>query len=116
MTADDKWLADHFSVISVGAPMKRQPFDVVAYTFQAALVCPDCVVPLLFELFEQPFPHAPHVTTEAKLGVLAKQVGIDYRDEHSYDSDEFPKVVFRDQLADADLEGCDVCGADLTRQ
>ena len=93
--------------------MIRQHGDIVAYQFQADLVCPDCVVPLLFELFGQPHPRAPHFTTEAKLGVLAKLVGINYRDEHSYDSDEYPKPVLYNQPY---LEGgarCSVCHAEL---
>jgi hypothetical protein len=118
MTADDKWLADHFSVISVGAPMKRQPFDVVAYTFHAALVCPGCIVGAVAKAeADNPLGvGVPAGLTAEKLAILAERLGVDRMDESSYDSGDFPKVVFRDQLADADLEGCEVCGADLTRQ
>ena len=87
--------------------------DVVAYQFQADLVCPDCVVPLLFDLYRQPFPRAPHVTTEAKLGVLARRIGIDYRDVHSYDSDQFPKAVLYGQPYLEAGATCSVCHAEL---
>ena len=117
MTADDKWLADHFSVISVGAPMKRQPFDVVAYTFHAALVCPGCIVGAVAEGGDhEPLGVPAGLTAEQGLALLAERLGVDRMNESSYDSGDFPKVVFRDQLEDADLEGCEVCGADLTRQ
>jgi len=93
--------------------MIRQHGDIVAYQFQADLVCPDCVVPLLFELFEQPYPTAPHLTTEAKLGVLARRIGINYRDEHSYDSDEYPKPVLYSQPYLEAGATCSVCHAGL---
>ncbi len=77
-----------------------QPFDVVAYTFHADIYCPEhCLERLLKD--EGLEGHGLSlIPTEAieRLGV-SRFGGEKYDDgEHNWDSDEFPKVVFRDQL------------------
>ena len=64
--------------------------DIVAYTYKADIYCPDCIITQV--------NHSPIAglleNAEAALDVFAKVRGIDRYDEHSYDSDEFPKVIF----------------------
>jgi len=111
MTADDKWLADHFSVISVGAISTGQPFDIVAYTFHAALVCPRCIVGAVADGGDhEPIGVPPGLTAEQGLALLAERLGVDRMNEATFDSGDFPKVVFRDQIQDADLDTCELCG------
>jgi hypothetical protein len=49
--------------------------------------------------------------TEEALDFLAQRRGIDRYDEHTFDSGDFPKVIFRDQVTDDDV--CGVCGEKL---
>ncbi len=44
---------------------------------------------------------------ETALDFIAKLQGIDRYDEATYDSEDFPKVVFRDQVEDDDV--CGIC-------
>ena len=91
-----------------------QPFDVVGYAFQAALVCPGCIVGAVAEGGDrEPLGVPAGLTAEKGLALLAERLGVDRMNESSYDSDEFPKVVFRDHLADADLDTCEMCGTVL---
>jgi hypothetical protein len=91
-----------------------QPFDITAYSFQASLVCPACIVGLISGGGDtEPVPVPPGLTAEEGLTVLAAQRGIDRMSEHTFDSDQFPKIVFRDQLEDTFSglpERCEVCG------
>lgn len=89
---------------------------VSAYAFRAELLCAACVIPALPTGEGEPYDGwklAPTVnmTTEANLDEVAMAFGIDRYDESSYDSDEFPKVVFGSDLADG--EHCGACGTDL---
>jgi hypothetical protein len=79
----------------------RHSFDVVGYAYQADIWCPECIAKKF----------APgQQATEAALDHAAEQRGIDRYDEATFDSDDFPKVVFRDQVED---EACGRCGRPL---
>jgi hypothetical protein len=56
---------------------------IVGYTYQADVWCPDCIVNELGPLDE-----------------AAEKRGIDAMDEHSYDSGDFPKVIFSAMIED----------------
>lgn len=78
-----------------------RPDDVVAYAYRADLYCAACMVVQIggtsanTDLMESALDHA------------AATLAIDRRDERSFDSDDFPKVVFRDQVqADDRCGGC----------
>jgi hypothetical protein len=95
-------------------------YDVVAYTYRADNFCPDCIVATLGN--ERDVALASLLGTEDALTALATLRGIDREDERSFDSGEFPKVVFRDQLgylyqADgvgaSNVEHCASCGREL---
>ena len=66
--------------------------DIVAYTYQAELLCPDCVL-VAVDTY-----HLPNEDAEGALDRAARLRGIDREDESSFDSDEFPKVVFADSI------------------
>lgn len=91
--------------------------DVVAYTYQTELLCPPCTVAALRDDAERwvADEDSPHDQIE----LLAEFADIDLNDESSYDSDDFPKVVFADQIIIDDVNGqpvpeaCNRCGERL---
>lgn len=70
------------------------------YVFNAEIYCPGCIQ----SMFEDEVP--PVNTAEEVLEAVAAKRGIDYSDEYSYDSDEFPKAI---QSPDGDGEHCASC-------
>ena len=80
-----------------------RPDDIVAYTYCADIYCPTCIVPELRKRIGYgPFDFS--LDTETVLDQVALANGLDRYDETTFDSDEFPKVVFRDALSDAVLD------------
>lgn len=91
-------------------------YDIAGYTFAADIYCAGCIIGALPTGPGQAFDGwalAPRVsmTTEANLNEIATAFGIDRMDEHSFDSDAFPKVVFADQVEHDDR--CGGCGEPL---
>lgn len=76
-------------------------FDITGYTFQARIVCPVCVADAL----NLPLVGEEHLT------VLAESLGIDRMDENTFDSDDFPKVIFATDTWVG--ETCSDCDANL---
>jgi hypothetical protein len=71
---------------------------IIGYTYQAESYCPRCIVKVLPTGPDGTFDGwglAPGVrmSTEANLDEIAAAFGIDRRDEHSFDSSDFPKVI-----------------------
>jgi hypothetical protein len=103
------------------AGLHALPYDVVGYTYRADVWCGPCVVRAL-TVNPGNVGHrdpGPMADPETHLDVLARVAGIDRTDERTYDSDEFPKIIFRDSAADyAAREGqperCTTCGGALT--
>jgi hypothetical protein len=94
----------------------RKSYDVAAYNYKAETLCPDCTVAKLPTGEGEEFDGwavAPGVrmSAEDNLSELALAFGINRNDEHTFDSDEFPKVVFVDQLEAG--ETCGNCGQEL---
>jgi hypothetical protein len=83
-------------------------WDIVAYTYKAEILCPDCTWDTLHG-FKYDGLYA--VKVEDGLTAIARSRGIDRMDESSFDSDDFPKVIFESDL-DVD-ESCDSCGVRL---
>lgn len=74
--------------------------DVVAYTYKADEYCPDCIKTMYNGLGD-------HLSTaEQVLDIAAKLACIDRYDERTYNSGDFPKVIFRGQI-----EGKRHCGS-----
>lgn len=68
--------------------------------------CPDCILPAMGLV---PGNLDQKQSVETTLALLANQRGIDYSDEYSYDSDEFPKAV----TDTSDEDHCATCNIDL---
>lgn len=110
-----------------------RPDDLVGYSYRADIFCGHC---LLIKLNDDGFPFTLHIEARAlvitveglhDIGVeqllyrLAVIRHYDRNRESSFDSGEFPKVIFRDQahdcLTDTD-DGdvrCAACGANLAQ-
>jgi hypothetical protein len=96
--------------------------DIVAYTYQAEILCSRCTVDAVVG-HNPDLPPAEQMDVEATLDMIAADAGIDRADECTFDSSEFPKVVFADQVViepDPEMDGltdrggvCMCCGEDL---
>lgn len=80
---------------------------IVGYTWQAELFCPAC----LRRKFLGALPTSQSMgkwetDVEELLNEFATERGVDRSDEHSFDGDDFPKVVTIQQV---DLDQCGVC-------
>lgn len=69
--------------------------EIVAYTYQADIYCPECVLEVMDYR-----PAHKSVSTEQYLSEIASDPSypINRSDEYSFDSDIFPKVVLDCQL------------------
>ncbi len=90
--------------------------DIVAYDFKADRYCPECINEAVendtrFDGWQlSPVQGLrPVMPTEDNLNEIATAFGIDRMDETTFDSDDFPKVVFRDNLQ-GHQERCGACG------
>jgi len=80
--------------------------QVVGYSYKAENLCPDCI------LGDDAVTKIGFVfSVEGVLDVVAGFMGINREDESSFDSGDFPKVIFPDQVQ-AD-EKCAKCGYEL---
>jgi hypothetical protein len=99
----------------MNATYGRKAWAVVAYVFHAEILCPECTLKALPTDPGQEFDGwrdaTGRMTAEENLTELALAFGIDRADERSFDSDEFPKVVFSSDLGDG--ESCGNCGTEL---
>jgi hypothetical protein len=84
---------------------ERIGIEPVAYTYDADLLCPSCVITALptgpgarFDGWKD--MSVPPMSAEANLTELAVAFGIDRTNEDSFDSSEFPKVVFSTEPGD----------------
>jgi hypothetical protein len=69
--------------------------DIVGYTYKADQYCPGCIIDQVFSTYGMA---AFSKNVETALTLTAENLDIDRFNESSYDSDEFPKVIFRDQV------------------
>lgn len=89
--------------------------SISAYTYRADHYCGDCVMQLVAEAVDStghivPGPH--YEDAEQYLARVAGFFGIrDREDEHTFDSGDFPKVVFSWQIEST--EHCGECGEEL---
>lgn len=84
-------------------------WDIEAYTYNAETLCPECVIERMISQGEAS-PGARGMATEDALDQIAGANGIDRQDEYSFDSDDFPKVIFHSDIED---ETCDRCEREL---
>lgn len=83
----------------------QMPFDIVAYMYKADIFQPEDIVEHMANNAAVPIHLWPQVldgnlSAEEALDIIAADAGIDRENESSFDSDDFPKVVFRDQYED----------------
>lgn len=88
-------------------------YDVVGYTYRADEYCPTCIVDAA-QLYASVGGLDPR-DTEHRLDYCANSLDIDRQDESTFDSDDFPKVIFRDQTIHHDdgevwADRCGRCG------
>ncbi len=83
--------------------------DIIAYTYRADQWHRDCVVRALYGE-GRAAPAALDMDSESVLAQIAGAEGIDHQDEHTFDSDNFPKVVFADAADDMLDDTCGGCG------
>lgn len=86
--------------------------EPVGYVYRAELLCPNCTIEALkadskAEIYDS--------SDEATIRILANRAGVDYSDQYSYDSDDFPKPVLSLELDcdDDEHERCDACNRNL---
>ncbi|MFA5709335.1 hypothetical protein [Mycolicibacterium sp.] len=84
--------------------------DIVGYTYQAENYCLRCVLAVVDYSADEPAPGPDFA--ERALDVAANLMDINRHDERSYDSNDFPKVIFDSQVEDAD-ERCGGCHESL---
>jgi hypothetical protein len=83
---------------------------IVGYTYRADNYCPTCVIQRIV-LNGKPVAVDTNANVENVLDRLADANGIDRYDESSFDSGDFPKVIFSTMVEDD--EQCGECGAEL---
>lgn len=92
--------------------------DIVAYTYKAEMLCPDCTLDALNvpqSLRDEQSPDSILETLAVAKGIDLRDErafdpeahGIDLGDERSFDSGDFPKVVFASMIEPCG--DCDFC-------
>lgn len=98
--------------------MYAKSHDITGYTYRADIYCPACVIVALPTGPGQEFDGwsvAPGVrmTAEENLTELAVHFSVDRMDENTFDSDYFPKVIFRDMCSWGERDYCGMCGDEI---
>lgn len=79
-------------------------WTIVGYTYNAENYMPEAIVAQLTTNPGNVNHHRAVVTApEAHLDLLARLAGIDRTDERSFDSGDFPKVIFASDVEDGEL-------------
>lgn len=89
-------------------------YDIVGYTYKAENVHPRCLKLDTAEggAFDGwALASGVRMSVEANLNEVAAAFGIDRMNERTFNSDEFPKVIFADSIEDG--ECCSACGTPL---
>lgn len=78
---------------------------IAAYFYGEQVVCPNCIRELVV-----PFYRIADTgrSTESVLAEAASMAGIDRRDEASFNSRQFPKVIYRSEIIKG-LDSCYLC-------
>lgn len=88
-----------------------EDYQVCGYTYRAAEYCPAHAVAAVLA-HEGLEGHGLAPNPHMALNRLASSFGVNRADEYSFDSDDFPKVIFGYQAEDADSV-CETCGEPL---
>lgn len=85
--------------------------DIVGYMFTADVYCSDCIIDVVTcqpQFYGWALAEGVQMSTEDNLSEIAAAFSIDRMDEGSFDSGEFPKVIFGSQV-ESDEERCGAC-------
>lgn len=85
-------------------------YAIVGYTFNTENYCTEDIREMF--VTSAGFTAPAFATTEDVLDSVATNMGIDRSDESSYDSSDFPKVIFASQI-ESDEEYCGNCHESL---
>lgn len=89
-------------------------WEIAGYTFRAANYHPGCLLEVMpfgpGEAFDG-WRTTSLITVEENLDELAAAFGVNRQNESSFDSGDFPKVIFADSVEDD--EECGKCGEPL---
>lgn len=80
-------------------------WDIAGYTYRADTYCPECIVVALVQAGEAS-PAGYDMRAEDLLDQIAGANAIDRGDERSFDSGDFPKVIFESDVEDDICAGC----------
>ena len=86
--------------------------DIVGYSFNTEDYCPPCIVDL-FRAAGRTKVAPTSIGVEAALDHAAELEGINRTVEGSFDTSEFPKVIFGSMVEDTDTVRCGRCGEPL---
>ena len=99
----------------MGDLFRTKAWDIVAYNFQADVWCPGCMREYAIEwvnsLIGSTSWNPEGMDVEDVIKKWADEIGLDYGDESSYDSGDFPKVVFYYMVEDT--EHCGQCHSEI---
>jgi hypothetical protein len=82
----------------------RKASEIVAYSYNTMTFCPEHLIERMIEK-RIAAPAARDMNVEEVLDQIAEAEGIDRQDERSFDSNDFPKIIFSSDLEDD--ERCD---------
>lgn len=93
-----------------------RPDDIIGYSFQCDTYCSACIINAMPTGEGEPFDgwalaKGVKMSAEENLAEIAETFGIDRMDERSFDSMDFPKVIFRDMIEEGEF--CGLCGETL---
>jgi len=88
----------------------RKSATIVAYTYKAETLCPTCLIESMIANRDAS-PAARDMNEETVLDMIAEANAIDRYEEWTYDTDDFPKVVFADSVEES--EECNGCGEEI---
>lgn len=94
---------------------------IAAYMFNAEIYCPDCIIAALPTAEGEAFDGwglaaGVVMSAEANLDELAHAFGFIRGEEYTYDSDDFPKVIFRGDIDPYSVWICGGCFGDMEAQ
>lgn len=76
--------------------MGKHSFDIAGYTYRAEQYTPRGMIEKLVKFASVRLP-VGEITAETMLDAWAARNNVNRQDEMTFDSDEFPKVIFEDQ-------------------
>lgn len=109
--------SNHYSHDQQMADGRMKGDAIVGYTYRAENLCPSCTIGALPTGPDEAFDgwrdvSNPPMSAEENLAGIAEAFGIDRTDERSFDSGDFPKVIFASSVEDD--ERCMTCDEPLT--